>query len=87
MGTGTLVLKYILLKHSLLRSLTLLHPFSSCNMDNGYWNTLLAARPAMMKAQRQSTILVLQLDAEEATLQWLLGFEDYSQDQHSTMQI
>ena len=56
-------------------------------MDNGYWNTLLAARPAMMKAQRQSTILVLQLDAEEATLQWLLGFEDYSQDQHSTMQI
>ena len=40
----------------------------------------------MMKTQRQSASLALWLDAEEASLQWLLGFEDDTQNQHGAEQ-
>ena len=46
----------------------------------GTGSTRLAARPATIKTQRQSTRPALRLDAEEAT-QWWLGFGDDLQDQ------
>ena len=41
----------------------------------------------MMKTQRQRTLLALRLYAEEATLWWLLGFEEDSQGQRAAEQI
>ena len=40
-----------------------------------------------MMTQRQNTRQALQLDAEEATKWWQLGFEDDSQAQHDVKQI
>ena len=48
------------------------HPKGRCSHQ--FW-TLLAVRPVRMKTQSQSTCMALWLNANEATLWCLLGFQ------------